>query len=282
MRIGIVGCSRVGCSFANAVSSKLKNVSIILCKVTAKKVPEHKNNLIRYSYSIEDTISSSDIIFIAVKDDKISYIVQKITRMCIDINEKYFLHFSGSITSDVFLPLKRLWMIKGASAHPVASFPSVEVGTQRMFNIWWVFEGDKEVLKKIKLVIKILNGRIVTISKEDKILHHIVCVFSANFLVGLLYLSERLAKIIDERRDYRIYLPLIKSVIDNIKCSEEVKDILTGPVVRGDVETIRAHLAFLRKYPKFLRYYKVFSSVLLDMVTDLDRYTYKKLKKLLN
>ncbi len=198
-----------------------------------------------------------------------------------DFHGKYFLHFSGSLTSDVFLPLKKLWFVKTASLHPVASFPSVEVGIRRMFNIYWVFEGDKEVLKEVSSLIKILKGRVIVIDKENKILHHIVCVFSANFFAGLLFLSQELARKGSGIKDYRVYFPLIKSVVENLEGGKDVKEVLTGPVRRGDLKTIGEHLNFLQKYPEFLRFYKIFSAVLVDMSQDfLDKQTYEKLREM--
>ncbi|MFN7181546.1 MAG: Rossmann-like and DUF2520 domain-containing protein [Planctomycetota bacterium] len=289
MKIGIIGCSRVGCSFAKALSSKSDKIKVILCKVTntpisLSNIQRSLNtaNQIQVTNKIKDVISNCDIIFIAVKDDKIVTIVEEIIRQGGNMTGKYFLHFSGSLTCELFSPLKVHYRVKVGSLHPVASFPSIQVGVERMFNIWWVFEGDGECLKKIGFLIKLLNGKIIKIDKSAKILHHIVCVFSANFLVGLLFLAKELARENSSLKEYGVYLPLVESVIKNAQNAKNIEDILTGPVVRGDINTITRHLSFLEKYPTFLRYYKMFSSLLLDMSKEvLDKDVYAKIKKML-
>lgn len=291
--IGIIGCSKVGVSLGAALS-KQGFSKIYICKATKepfnKKLAKfnfcYKNSQfdldsLNFVGSMSKLIKLCNVIFIAVKDDKISHMVNKIEQSGIDINNKYFLHFSGSLTSDVFYPLKRKNKVYIGSIHPVQSFPSIEKGIEKIFDIYWVFEGDKEIIKVVKPFIDILRGRMVNIDKKTKILHHIICVFCGNFITGLLYLAEKLA--LEGGNNIEIYLPLIESVINNFKSAKNAKEILTGPLVRGDVTTIKSHIEYLQKYPLFLEYYMQFSKILLSMAQDkVDKSKHKQLQKLLD
>lgn len=283
--VGIIGAGRVGGSFAIALKKKLKSIKVTLCKTTkiSLKPKSERDYLESHSEiinSIEKLVTTSDIIFIAVKDDKIADIVDKIARLKVNIDNKYFFHFSGSLTSDIFIPLKKKARVFVASLHPVQSFPNIKEGVKKILNIYWILEGDRKAWKAILPVIKSLNGKIVFIDKELKVLHHIVCVYCGNFITGLLHIAEELA--LEGKLNRQIYFPLLESVIDNIKNARNASEVLTGPLIRGDINTIKTHLKYLESYPEFLQSYKYFSRILLEMVKNkLEEKTYNKLSGLL-
>ncbi len=87
-----------------------------------------------------------------------------------------------------------------------------------------------------------LGMRYVVIPAEAKPRYHLAAAMASNFLVTLLgMVQEVLASLDIDRRDGLAMLePLLRGTMDNL-ASRGPEEALTGPVVRGDVETLRSH-----------------------------------------
>jgi predicted short-subunit dehydrogenase-like oxidoreductase (DUF2520 family) len=83
------------------------------------------------------------------------------------------------------------------------------------------------------------------IGKKAKPAYHAGAAFAANYTTALVAVAERLALAagIAPAVARRLYLPLIRGAAANLEAGPAAA--LTGPVRRGDVDTVTAHLAAL-------------------------------------
>jgi len=91
------------------------------------------------------------------------------------------------------------------------------------------------------------------IRSADKPLYHAAAVIVSNYTVALSALAERLALAagIPAEAAGRIFLPLLEGTWRNLEMRGST-DALTGPIVRGDAGTVRAHLQALDEEAKRL------------------------------
>ena len=61
------------------------------------------------------------------------------------------------------------------------------------------------------------------------------------------------------------FFPIIKATLKNIESKGPLMS-LTGPVIRGDAETVSSHLQAMEGLELYTKVYKALSSVALDMV----------------
>ncbi len=225
MRFAIIGMGRIGSS----LYFSLKETDFEFTGYYSRRLEEKIER--KYFKSIKEL--DADVYFFTVPDNLIYSLKEMIEK-----DNKYFVHCSGYLSSDI-LGNKRI-----LSLHPMIS-----VGRKfsSLKNISWGIEGDEEGLKIGEKIIKVLNGRYYVIKKEDKPLYHCSCVISANLVNTLLYYSSEIMKGFGiEEKDV---LNLASSVINN---SEDlgILNSLTGPVERGDFNTIEGELLALKnKYP---------------------------------
>ena len=85
---------------------------------------------------------------------------------------------------------------------------------------------------------------IVEIPAEGKPEYHAAAVFASNYVVVLAALAERLGREAGLDVSWRLFLPLMRQTIDDLGAHDPAAT-LTGPIRRGDVGTVRAHLAAL-------------------------------------
>ncbi len=90
------------------------------------------------------------------------------------------------------------------------------------------------------------------LSRQDKVSYHAAAVIASNYLVAVTSQASDIMGTVGLRLDH--LLPLIRSTVSNI--GVHGRSALTGPVLRGDWETVRAHRDLLsRDFPDILASY---------------------------
>jgi predicted short-subunit dehydrogenase-like oxidoreductase (DUF2520 family) len=147
--------------------------------------------------------------------------------------EAVVAHVAGALGLDVLAPHER-----AASVHPLVALPDAELGARRLRGAWFATAGDGTVLD----VVDALGGRSVPVADADRTTYHAAAAIAANHLVALLGQVDRLARSIDVPLE--AYLDLARGALENVA---EVGPALalTGPVARGDRDTVARHLAAL-------------------------------------
>ena len=255
LSISVVGAGKVGTTLAMLFHhAGYRIVSVISQKRDSAKKLAQLVKCKNYSDSLSNIHSATRIILIAVPDEDILGIAEKIAkRSNLDFSELAVFHISGSLTSDALLPLRK----KGAivfSLHPIQSFSKASALTHqmaRMKNVAYGFEGNKTALSLARQLVKALSGKLVQIPKEEKILYHIACVFASNYSTVLLGVVDELTKRIGGGIKLTHFEPLVKTSIENA-FQQTPKMALTGPIARGSSETVENHLYKLRIADKSL------------------------------
>jgi predicted short-subunit dehydrogenase-like oxidoreductase (DUF2520 family) len=133
------------------------------------------------------------------------------------------------------------------SFHPLQSFSDPAVAADRFSGCYVACEGDKRALAEGHDLAARLGAKSVSISAEAKVAYHAAAVMASNYLAVLTELAIRLYKLvgITPEQGIEMLAPLQGGVLENMR-SVGLPDALTGPIARGDVETVRAHLEVLR------------------------------------
>jgi predicted short-subunit dehydrogenase-like oxidoreductase (DUF2520 family) len=233
--------------------------------------------------SLPKLFHSPDILLLAVPDQVIKSVVQALAEaMPNGLARTTVLHSSGALGSDILLPLS----FHGASIgslHPIQMFPKriapKELG-RRMTGIPFGFEGDARAERVARKIVQMLNGRFIRVPKERKMLYHLACVFASNYAIALLEAVHRSANRVGggfRLKDMeQLLLASISSAI-----AMGPKEALTGPIVRGSFETIRAHVLELRRSsPELLSAYRALGLITMDMARQSDRLDAKSIRQL--
>jgi predicted short-subunit dehydrogenase-like oxidoreductase (DUF2520 family) len=102
-----------------------------------------------------------------------------------------------------------------------------------------------------------LRGTPLELGAEDKALYHASAVFASNYLVTLAHLASSLWARFGWEQDAALsaLLPLMRGAMSNLEALG-LPAALTGPVARGDVETVQRHLDALGEMPGVLEVYR--------------------------
>ncbi|MBD3224623.1 MAG: DUF2520 domain-containing protein [Caldithrix sp.] len=190
-------------------------------------------------------LKKTRVVFIAVPDDQIKQVVAHLSHY--PLSGSFIIHTSGSYDSSVLTGLKQKNAFIG-SWHPVQSFSRRFLETDIWNKTFCSFEGDDEVWPFILEFCEMLNAYCKRVDMTQKQAIHVAAVATSNYLVGIYaWANEFLQQAgLDETTREHILFPLVQNTTENLKTSD-VYEALTGPLKRGDSETVKRHLAYLRK-----------------------------------
>jgi predicted short-subunit dehydrogenase-like oxidoreductase (DUF2520 family) len=125
--------------------------------------------------------------------------------------------------------------VEVGSLHPLQSLPSADVGRERLAGSWCAVDGSPRV-EKLALT---LGMRPFRVDAADRVRYHAAACVASNHLVALLGQVQRLAD--HTGVPFEAFLPLVRGTVDNV---DELgpNAALTGPVARGDFDTVARHL----------------------------------------
>ena len=155
------------------------------------------------------------------------------------------LHFCGSLPSSVLEPAHLQGALVG-SAHPLKSFAG-SVQDRNLKGVFFGVEGDPKAVDAIEELVMRLGGVALILRTEDKRLYHTAAAIVSNFTVTLFHLGMQLLEEIGVPRKtaQSALLSLLKSTTENV-AALGVPRALTGPVSRGDTDTVAAHVEALK------------------------------------
>ncbi len=279
--ISLIGAGKVGTSLGKALSEAGYTIKSLSC-ATLTEAEESRRIIGHGEPSINNihTAQNGEILFITVPDDRITNIVRELESSDIFWQEKTVFHCSGLLPSEVLKPLRT----KGASTaslHPIQSF-SFKHATPSIFqNIYFGLEGEEQAVTTGQKIVRDLGGRSIQIQPDDKPIFHAAFSITSNFFVVLLDSAVTLLKSsgLNEKKAVQILRPLLDSTLRNIEESS-IRSALTGPIIRGDGQTVKAHLGVLKKFPGVESVYRQLAHRALEMAKEEKTLTAMKIKEL--
>ena len=186
---------------------------------------------IRHGDALADAAKDVDLLLLATPDGAIGEVAASIT----PVETTVVAHLSGARGLDVLAthPFR-------AALHPLTSMPTAEVGAERLARgAWFALDASsEEAMTIVESVVTALGGRSFVVNDEHRVAYHAAAAIASNHVVALLGSAERVAA--SAGVPLEAYLELVRATIDNIE-DLGVADALTGPVARGDWETVARH-----------------------------------------
>jgi predicted short-subunit dehydrogenase-like oxidoreductase (DUF2520 family) len=188
----------------------------------------------------------ADLILLTVPDDVLPGLVAGLAATGAPMQGRMLAHASGRYGITVLEPAVRLGGLPLA-LHPVMTFTGRNDDVERLNGTSFGVTAP-DVLRPVAeaLVIE-MGGEPIFISEEDRDLYHAALAGAANHLITLVAQAADLLKTAGVTNQARLLGPLLSAALDNALRFGDAG--LTGPVARGDAETVAAHVAALEAAP---------------------------------
>jgi predicted short-subunit dehydrogenase-like oxidoreductase (DUF2520 family) len=244
--VGIVGAGAVGTALGVAISRAGWPVVAVASRDTTRRgrfcalVP-------RARAFIEPAAISqvADLVIVAVPDDAIAEVAGQIRLR----SGQAIVHTSGAVGAEV---LAEAVIEDGdiGGFHPLVSFTSdVERSVAGIAGATIAIEGDDRLAKLLADLAGAIGGIPVRLPPGTKAAYHAAAVLASGGLVALLDAIVALGATagLDERGSLAVYGRLVEQTLANAR-SGGIGASLTGPITRGDVGTVAAHIAALEAH----------------------------------
>ena len=247
MKIGIIGGGKVGCCLAEYLQNHLVGITAS----TSEKNQILANRFQTSHTTTSEVIAQAEVIFLTVPDRKIANVAQAIA-LTQNVQNKIFLHCSGSLGLEPLHPLTENGVHCG-SLHPLQSFAG---GATQLQGVYMAIDGDETAQGKAKEIVELLGGNSFHVPAKERAAYHAAACFCSNYAVTLEALAQKLMSrwTGSEEAAWQALLPLFKGTSANLQTTSKAGNVLTGPVARGDINTIEKHLQALPN--EYLSIYK--------------------------
>ncbi|WP_210439691.1 Rossmann-like and DUF2520 domain-containing protein [Nocardioides xinjiangensis] len=266
-RVGVIGAGRVGAVLAAALRSaghevvaaagesdaSRARIDVLLPGVRAGKPTE--------------VARRSDLLLLTVPDDMLSNVVTMLSASGAISEGQVVVHTSGRHGLAVLEPARAVGA-RTVAMHPAMTFTGTEVDLPRLSGCVFGVTADEADRDLAESLVVDLAGRAMWVPEGRRTLYHAGLAHGANHLVTLVAEAMEILSAAGAEDPAATLRPLLSAALDN--ALEDGDAALTGPIVRGDVETVRAHVAgLLADAPQTLPSYLAMAHATLDRsVTD--------------
>ena len=245
--LSIIGSGRLGTALALALASKGYRLKSLVARTpqSARRAAGLLSRTVQVLATKNlASLLPAEVFLITVPDDQIAGVAVELSSLVLDGKRRpTALHTSGALSAEVLTPLRDKGWQTG-SLHPLIS---ISASDSTVYGAYWSIEGDPPAVRLAKAIVQDLAGKSFSIRSEDKPLYHAAAVMSSGNVVALFDVAlEMLAECgLDRKTARNILLPLIASTVRSLEAKDPAQ-ALTGTFSRGDVETVKRHVAALK------------------------------------
>ena len=261
--VAIIGAGRVGSSVGFLLKGAGYTVTAVVAR-TAESAAK-ASSFIGQGEALTDPAQAAkraEIVFITTPDRVIQEVCERIATTRAFRQGAIVIHMSGAHSLGLLDAAQREGALR-AVIHPLQSLASREQGIRTLPGSYFRVEADPaaretaihivEALKGIELVMPKWSS-----DKDSAALYHAGAVAVSNYFVALVDYGLRFYQALgaDKQEALKAVLPLIRGTLHNIE-NLGIPDALTGPIMRGDIQTVHDHLdAMQRRAPELAGLYK--------------------------
>jgi predicted short-subunit dehydrogenase-like oxidoreductase (DUF2520 family) len=243
LAVGVVGAGRTGTAMAAALgraghrvvaASAVSQASIQRVAARLPGVPVLRP---------EEVIERAGLVLLTVPDDALAGLVAGLAATDVPLEGKLIAHASGRYGLDVLEPV----VAKGAlplAMHPVMTFTGRVEDEARMNGISFGVTAPALLRPVAEVLVVEMGGEPVFIAEDRRGLYHAALANAANHLVTLVTASAEMLGTAGVADPSAMLAPLLYAALENALAYGPAA--LTGPVARGDAQTVAAHVAAIK------------------------------------
>lgn len=246
LRVGVVGAGRAGSVIGAALQAAGHDIVATSAVSDASRARAAELLPGVAIEPVRTVVSDADVVILAVPDDEIEPLANGLAAENLWGPGKLAVHLSG------FHGVGALAAVTTAGGdaialHPVMTFAGAPADLDRLPGTPFAITASPGLGVVAEALVLDLGGQPFAIAEGDRAAYHAALAHSANHLVTLIAQSEQVLREVGIEDPGRFIGPLVDAATAN--ALQRGDRALTGPVSRGDIGTVRAHLAALAHHP---------------------------------
>jgi len=246
--IAIVGAGNLGSALAFSLHRSAYKIEAVLAR--SRGASREKAQKLAKSVGARPVTDAASLqarlLWFCVPDSEISRAAKSLAG-ALEWRGRVALHSSGALASEELEALRERGA-SVASVHPLMTF--VRGSRPPLLGVPFAIEGDPVATRQARQIVKNLGGQSYSIRAKDKAAYHAWGTFASPLFTALLATAEQVATLAGVNRGEakRRMIPILLQTLANYAQFGAAAGF-SGPIVRGDVETVKRHLRVLRNLP---------------------------------
>jgi predicted short-subunit dehydrogenase-like oxidoreductase (DUF2520 family) len=246
--VAIVGAG----ALANALAPALREHGYTISKIISRDAPRSRQSARRLAAKVGASSATAkiarldcDLLWFCVPDRSIPTTAASLANLARD-KVRFAFHCSGALSSRELDSLRKDG-IAVASVHPLMTF--VPGSQPSLRQVPFAIEGDSDATRMARKIVRDLGGESFVISPSRKAAYHAWATMTSPLFLAFLVTLEEAARAAGLTRadSRRKSMPIVRQTLENYFRLGPGHSF-SGPIIRGDVETVAKHLAVLRKH----------------------------------
>ena len=284
--VSIIGTGRLGTALAIALASEGYPIGSLVARrrESARRAAAILDVPSRVS-ALKELADrpAAGLLLISTPDDQIPRVAEALARLDWEPDgTPAALHTSGALSAEQLAPLgEKGWSI--GSVHPLVSVSESKAGARLLRGAFWCVEGDKRAVRLARALVRDLGGKSFSIESKNKPLYHAAALMTSGNVTALFDVASQMMVRcgLTDNQARQVLLPLLSSAVDNLQKMDPAR-ALTGTFARGDLETVKRHLAALKDNEPTLEIYRLLGQWSLGLASArLDPAVVKRIKRLI-
>jgi predicted short-subunit dehydrogenase-like oxidoreductase (DUF2520 family) len=242
LSVGVIGAGRVGAVIAAA----LRDTGYVIAAVAGESdATRTRIETMLPGVRIDKPTAvarSCDLLLLTVPDDALDNVVRMLVASGAIRSGQYVVHTSGRHGMDVLEPATDIGA-RGVAMHPAMTFTGTDLDLHRLPGCVYGVTSRPAEQPVVQGLVDDLRGRVSWVAEEQRALYHAALAHGANHLVTLVAQAMDMLRVTGSDDPGATLRPLLTAALDNALSFGDAA--LTGPIMRGDIETVRSHLRSL-------------------------------------
>lgn len=247
-RIAIIGPGHFGVALAGSLRRAGYTIDSVLVRPRAESLKKARSLARKVGARVVTDPSGlrADVVWFCVPDSEIVPAARSFAGKIL-WKGTVALHSSGALASDELAALRNVGA-SVASVHPLMTF--VHRSQPLLASVPFAIEGDATAVRVARRIVDDLGGYAYAIRKQDKVAYHAWGTFASPLFTALLATTEQVAALagVKPRAARQRMMPILLQTLANY-AAFGAAGAFSGPIVRGDVDTVKGHLRVLRFNP---------------------------------
>ncbi|MFY9560989.1 MAG: DUF2520 domain-containing protein [Terriglobales bacterium] len=249
-RVAIVGAGSLAASLAAALRESGYTITEIIGRDSPRSRPSARRLAAKVGARVVTDHTASldaELLWFCVPDREIRAVALSLAPRT-SRRVRFAFHSSGALTSNELATLRKKG-VSVASVHPLMTF--VPGARPSLSGVPFAVEGDPAATRIARKIVRDLGGGSFTLAASRKAAYHAWATMTSPLLLAFLVTLEDAARAAGLTRQdaRRKSLPIIRQTVANYS-GLGPEHSFSGPIIRGDVETVATHLAVLRRHPQ--------------------------------
>ncbi|MEU0470692.1 Rossmann-like and DUF2520 domain-containing protein [Amycolatopsis sp. NPDC006131] len=263
--VGLIGAGKAGVVLARAFQERGYRVGAVWDPVDAAR--RRALDVLGDTQLPEvpaEVVAHAEVVLLAVPDDVLASVAADLAAHHADPAGRAAVHVSGRYGAEVLAPLRARGMVTAAMHPAMALAGDVETEVRRIDGARFGVTASAAGLELAGRLVRDIGGEPVEVPEDGRALYHAALAHGSNHLVTLVVQAVRMLHLAGVGDAAAVLGPPLRAALDNALTHGDAG--ATGPVVRGDVGTIREHLTTLgAAHPAALPAYRAMSLAAADI-----------------